>query len=383
MIIYLAIFQSLKQHNIPAYSFWEYYIKNGIEEAGHTWVESQVDWAEAHTFAADEKNSIEAWKNRTWQTVLDDIDTIQQKTPIDIFLSYFYPTHIEEQAIKEIQKKGIKCVNFFCDHVRDFKSIPKEFKVFDLNWVPEHKALKMYKQANLPYINLPMPMWVKPEHRILTENENNAVSFIGSKDIQRVELFTELSKRFKDFKIYGAGWKEEHIGYELKINSTIDKLKNQYFFLKENGLHAFKNKILNLYLIKLDEALLAKHIMGKPNFEDYIYITKESAVTIGVNRYPSFQHPFYKPNTYSRLRDIEAPMLGACYLTEYTEGLENLYDIGNEIMVYHTVDELANQIAGLQKNKMLRKKLRVGGQKRALETHCIQYSIYKIQKYFA
>jgi hypothetical protein len=48
----------------------------------------------------------------------------------------------------------------------------------------------------------------------------------------------------------------------------------------------------------------------------------------------SYIIPIDQPNTYSRLRDIEAPMLGACYLTEQTEGLECLYDIGNEIEIY-------------------------------------------------
>src|SRR6202042_1109419 len=45
-------------------------------------------------------------------------------------------------------------------------------------------------------------------------------------------------------------------------------------------------------------------------------ITQNSEITPGGNRSPSLRYPFYRPNTYSRLRDIEAPMMGACYLTE-------------------------------------------------------------------
>ena len=46
MKIFLSFLQSTVQHPIPAYSFWGYYIKNGIEESGNTWIELPGgDWA--------------------------------------------------------------------------------------------------------------------------------------------------------------------------------------------------------------------------------------------------------------------------------------------------------------------------------------------------
>ena len=48
MRIFLSYQQALQKHNVPAYSFWETYFKNGIEEAKHKWVEAnEVDWAES------------------------------------------------------------------------------------------------------------------------------------------------------------------------------------------------------------------------------------------------------------------------------------------------------------------------------------------------
>ena len=44
------------------------------------------------------------------------------------------------------------------------------------------------------------------------------------------------------------------------------------------------------------------------------------------------------------MRDIEAPMLSACYLTQWTEGLEDLYELGEEIETYNSVEEMANKI---------------------------------------
>ena len=124
--------------------------------------------------------------------------------------------------------------------------------------------------------------------------------------------------------------------------------------------------------------MLKPHLKGKPNFEDYVRLSRESNVTIGVNRYPSFNYPINHPGTYSRLRDIEAPMLGACYLTEWTEGLDQLYDLDKEIFTYNSIDELFAKSEVLMKDKNLRQSLRVNGQKRSLSDHSIPTLLKKI-----
>src|ERR1700743_1554539 len=183
MKIFLSFLQSPENYPIPAYGFWEHYIKNGIEEAGHQWTECpDVDWAQGLV----PKNKAEQlrWKDETWSKTLARL----KKDPADLFLSYLYPEQIDTAAIGEIRKMGIACVNFFCDNVRLFKKIPAEFAVFDLNWVPEFKAIMLYQKAGFPHINLPMPIWVAPGLRNMHNENNDQVSFIGSKDVQRLSF---------------------------------------------------------------------------------------------------------------------------------------------------------------------------------------------------
>jgi hypothetical protein len=379
--IYLSCFQSLKDHPIPAYKFWEYYFKKGIEEAAFSWVESEVDWAEALVYSNDKVN-LEAWKARTWEKVLADIKKLHANNELDVFISYLYAQQIDLQAIKEIQKLGIPCVNFFCDNVREFTRVPSEFRVFDLNWVPEYKALTMYKKPGFKHIHLPMPMWVEPSLRNSVSTDNGVVSFIGSRDIQRWMLFEKVIEKGLSLEICGAGWLSETRYEEMEStkNSIFNKVDNQLQFLRNHGLVSWYRKIKqrNLKLVYSDN--LASRLTHKPSFEEYIEITKNSMVTLGVNRYPSFRQPLYQPDTYSRLRDIEAPMLGACYLTEYTSGLENLYDIGNEIEVYSSADELVEKAKMLKENPKKRIELKISGQKRALNSHGVSASLQAIKK---
>jgi len=384
MNIYLSFLQSKISHPVPAYSFWEYYIKNGIVEGGDEWQEGEVDWAEGLLYTLD-KTKLALWKSITWEKTVKDIQLKHNKKPISCFLSYLYPHQVEEQAIKEIQKMGIHCVNFFCDNVREFNSAPKEFAVFDLNWVPEYKALEMYKKAGYQYIHLPMPMWVEPKNRNLPTIETNRLSFIGSVDIQRVLLFEEAVKKGLQINIYGKGWVNERVEtiiHEKNIGRSGVKqtLVNQMVFLKRFGLAGFYRKMSQRKLQLNPSANLEKSLRGELIFEDYVAVTKESAVTLGVNRYPSYHYPLTSPNTYARLRDIEAPMLGACYLTEWTEGIDELYEVGKEIEVYRNAEDLIEKANELLADKQKRKALRQFGQERALKQHSIQCSLGKIQK---
>lgn len=378
MKIFLSFLQSQKNHPIAAYSFWEYYIKNGIKEAGFEWAEcNDVDWAAGLVPQSDEQ--LKNWKTISWTKTVNYL----RKNPTDIFLSYLYPHQIDEIAISEIKRMGIKCINFFCDNVRMFKKAPNEFAVFDLNWVPEHKALDLYAKSNFSYIHLPMPMWVEPKFRSIPIEENDNISFIGSKDIQRQLFFEQLVEQRESPKldIYGNGWIEEGNSALRTTLSPLNKITNQFKFISSQGIKAYLNKLKFSGYNPPISTPLRRLLKGKLNFEEYINVTRESKITLGINRYPSFNYPLNFPNTYSRLRDIEAPMVGACYLTEWTSGLALMYDLETEIFTYKTVDELITQCDRLSKDADLRKKLRLNGQKRALTQHSIPSIINKLMKY--
>jgi len=375
MKIFLSFLQSLHQHPIPAYSFWEFYIKNGIEEAGHSWIEGEdIDWAKGLVPQSKEEHS--RWLANSWEKTLAKMKIERP----DVFLSYLYPQQIDEQAIGEIRKLGIPCINFFCDNIREFQKIPKKFGVFDLNWVPEKEAIAMYKQAGINCIHLPMPMWVAPAYRTITITENSQISFIGSFDIQRLLLFEELAKSNIPLVIYGSGWLTAP-PVESPSKSSLHfqkKLNYQLQFVIKYGVKAYLRKLQQSNIDTSISEPLKKSLRGKLDFGSYIRISKDSLITLGVNRYPSFNYPLHHPNTYSRLRDIEAPMLGACYLTEAASGLADLYEFGKDIEVYQDVNELVLKANLLSKNASLRYSMRKNAQKIALAEHSIPRSIDKL-----
>ena len=375
MKIFLCFFQSQQKHPIPAYDFWEYYLKNGIEEACHQWEECpDVDWALG--LVPQSPQAFLRWKQDAWGKTVSYL----KKHPADVVLSYLYPQQIEASAIKEVQKTGIPWVNFYCDHIRDFKTLPSEFSVFDLNWVPEYEALNLYKKARFNSIHLPMPMWVDPSLRVLKDEQYRQITFIGSKDIQRLTLLNDIVKLNPDIPlaIFGTGWIADSGERPSPNVPVISKASNQLRFIHQHGMVAFFRKMSQrVYEQPIGTALNQK--MGKKlSFGEYTSLTAQSWVTMGINRYPSFHYPFKSPNVYSRLRDIEAPMLGACYLTEWAPGMEELYDTNTEIRTYSSAAEFMAQSEMLMGERAKRLTLKANAQKRALATHSIPISLQRL-----
>lgn len=382
MRIFLSSQQSLKKHNIPAYRFWEIYLKNGIEEAGHEWLEvKEVDWAEGLVYL--DKERLKTWRDRAWIQTVNYIKYQHQIKPINLFLSYLFPKQIDPLAIREIQELGIPCINFFCDNVREFKKIPKIFYCFNLHWVPEFKAIKMYQASNLNYIYAPMPVWIPPSLRNYNHSEKYGVSFIGSKDVQRERLFANLIQFNINLELRGKGWlydePDELINESQKMWQNLwVKANNQLLDISNEGLIYWLRKLQSRFIPRVTNQLFFPYVREKPGFDEYFKITQQSQITLGVNRYPSFQYPLDRPNTYSRMRDIEAPMLGACYLTEWTEGLDDLYEIGEEIETYSSVEEMAEKIKYLQASPEKRKIMRANAQYKAIKEHSIPNTLTKI-----
>ncbi len=382
MRIFVIWFQSHKKHNIPGYQFWRNYWTNAITEAGHEWVEArEIDWVEGLTLQGE---ILSQWQERTWYEAVKVIQYEHTLHHIDLCLSYLFPKQVLPSAIKEIQNLGIPCVNFFCDNVREFTKIPQKFFCFDLHWVPEYKALSLYREAQLNYIYAPMPVWVAPNQRSIAEVENYGTTFIGSHDIQREILLSQVLDSNINLEIRGAGWLrltdslKDTEPKKLEESSFMDMLRNQLQFIQNQGLKSWLRKLKMKLKPRVSTCDFTDFVKPSPSDTQYVKIIQESMITLGINRYPSYRYDLARPNTYSRMRDIEAPMMGACYLTEWTEGLEDLYILGKEIETYRNVEELVDKIRYLNSSPDVRKMLRINGQKRALAEHTISKSLAKI-----
>jgi len=379
--IFLSCQQALRRHAVPAYSFWSDYFRGGLAEAGHTCIEApDCDWAEG-LLPLDE-TSAAAWLERTWGAALDFLRREHARERVDFFLGYLFPRQVLPSAVSEIRALGIPCVNFFCDNVREFRCVPEAYKGFDLHWVPEYKAVSLYQRAGLPWINAPMPCWVPPAHRGPAATETLPVTFVGTRDEQRERLFADAIQRGLDIELRGVGWDAGATpagAAPPRAGNPFTLAQRQFAFAHNSGWSALVRKHASMLrpapAVKFD---FAGNARPTPVGDAYWEVLRQSIVCLGVSRFPSFRFPASRPGSYSRLRDIEAPMAGACYLTELTEGLDQLYELGSEIETYRDAAELVEKATSLARDAGRRKKLRRAGQRRAQRDHTIMCTVERI-----
>ncbi len=380
MRILLSCLQSKEVHPIPAYAFWRSYFVNGCLEAGAECLEvPEVDWAKALLPLPEEE--LKSWRSDAWEKTLRFARNEHARKPIDLFLGYLYPRQIEVEAVTQLQTLGIPCVNFFCDNVREFRRVPAEYSPFALHWVPEFEALGMYRKAGLPFLHAPMPCWVPKQLRSLPQEETEPATFVGSADVLRRRLVAEAWEQGADFVVRGPGWESgsEELGVpDSAPRSKTRTISNQVALVREQGIRALCVKVSDRMFPVKPPAITSVKIQPAVFGAEYQRVTRQAEVIIGINRVPTARRSNRNPLTYSRLRDIEAPMLGACYLTEWTEGIEFLYDPGTEIETYKTPAELKDKLDFLAGNPEKRQAMRRLAQTRALKEHGVPQTLEKI-----
>lgn len=373
----------MRKHNIPAYEFWRSYFVEGCREAGITPLEvPDVDWAEGAALSGD-GTKLASWRARTWEKTLAFARKQHSRNGIDFFLGYLYPCQVEQAAVCELQGLGIPCVNFFCDNVREFRRVPEEYNPFALHWVPEYEALPMYRSTGLPHMHAPMPCWIPQHLRKNPERDTEPPTFIGSADTLRKSLLGSVLASGARLYVRGPGWGDSPVqsrcaGCWFERSGSI--LSNQITLLKQHGPGALVAKAVDALFPLSSPAIPPERVKPAVFGEEYFRVTREANVTVGVNRVAATHRSLHWPLSYSRLRDIEAPMLGACYLTEWTEGLEFLYELGREIDCYRSAAELTEKLSQLSANPEHRRELRRCGQRRALSEHSIPASLHKVTK---
>jgi hypothetical protein len=377
--IFLCCQQDVRPQPIPAYRFWADYFRSAFAEAGHTCLEAPgCDWAEG--LVARPAGEQATWRERTWQRAVDWIRAEHARRPIDLFLSYLYPGQVDAGGLREVGDLGIPRANFFCDNVRIFRKAPPEFAAFDLHWVPEAGALELYRRARLPFLHAPMACWVAPQWRTVPAAESLPPTFVGTSDSQRRRLFAEAYRLGLEMDVRGPGWTGEEISWDATPPGRgFALVSNQWAFAAEHGLPALARKLAQrLFPPEAVDHDFTPTAGPACLGDDYWRVLRESRVCVGVNRFPSLRWPIDRPNCYSRLRDLEGPMAGAAYLTEFAPGLDGLYEIGREIEVYRDAPELVAKTVELSSDPARRRRMRELGQRRALGEHGIALTIAKI-----
>lgn len=390
----MRVFTAVRHSIDPSHYYgglWSGNFYPALQQLGCEIVESQIDLLPASRFMqiADrftpQEHEVRA---EITQKIIDEVKHAHQEKPIDLFLSYFYNAHFDPAGFEEIHRLGIPTVNFFCNSIYQFELVAEIAPKVTFSWHAEREAKSSYLSAGAN------PVWVQmgadPEvyHPVAGLTRQSKACFIGQRYADRDRLLSALIREDIPVHIYGKGWgykestptpkdvsqpeESTYLGRKLVKPGSLESyasliaenIKSQgYLAGLQRTIQQFSrqrhSKTLNL--------MLASAACGYAESISQTFASYE--VILNFSNVWSDGRPASKLIPHVRLRDFEAPMSRTCYLTGYTEEIEEFYELGKEIDTYSSLDELIDKTKYYLEHPSAAESLRSSGYERALQDH--------------
>jgi hypothetical protein len=313
-------------------NLWRANLYGALVSLGHDVVEFDYDLNE--TFQkldpADpfQKRFIDENRPRVTAELLRQVKRAQTLEKIDLFFSYFFDACVFPEAIDEIRGMGIMTANWFCNGSYQLHLVSEIAPRYDWCLVPEKFRLKDYVAlgARPIYSQEASNPEVYKRYDLPVEYD---VTFVGQAYGDRPDIIQFLVDKNIDVRIWGRNWQQAMRGSRPAIYGGI----------------LSDDEMIKMY--------------------------SRSKISLGFSACGE-THRSPERILQIRLRDFEAPMSGAFYMTEYMEELEEFYDIGKEIVCYYDKEDLAAKINYYLRNDTEREAIRRAGQQRCLRDHTWQ-----------
>jgi spore maturation protein CgeB len=319
-----------------------------LKDLGHDVVafDYDLDAAARHLDPSfpDAREYIEAHRPRASVELLRQVKEAHQRAPIDLFFSYFYSANVEPAAILEIQRLGIATMNWYCNASYQLHLVAEIAPAYDFCLVPERDRLDDYRAlgANPIYCQeAANPRVYKP----FPEREEFDVTFVGQRYGDRPAFVRALLDVGVDAQVWGTGWLEtQPSSWKGRARRTVRRIVRPELTVPASQCHS-----------PLDD-------------DEYVRMYSRSRISLGFAKVaaPLADGRFVKQ---VRLRDFEAPMSGAFYLTEFSEELAEFFEPDREIVCFADADELAAKARHYLEHEAERRRIREAGYARAIRDH--------------
>jgi len=230
-------------------------------------------------------------------------------------------------------KNKYTTINWFCDDQWRFENFTKYYAPhFTYAITTDKFALNKYKKIG--YENVIIGQWASygcgKNINFESIKYKYNVSFVGGISGYRKWLINKLEKAGIKVECFGAGWRNGRV--------TFDEMSE-----------IFKTSRINL------------NISNSVNYDvRYIFSSLRSIKEFLRSK---------KRIEQIKARNFEIPAFGGFQLTNYVPFLEDYFEIGKEVAIYTSIEDLVLQINYCLDNEEERKKIMIEGYRRAINEH--------------
>ncbi len=398
---------------VPRSAWVDLNLRRSLEDMGHELVRFD--------FPGWPDDSDPAWQQHGKPTInqrlLEKFRDAMVHKPQDLFFGYFYSSVVYPETIDVIRQSGVPTVNFSCNNVHQFDLVRDIAPRFDLCVVPEVSAQADFLAVGARPVRIQLA--ANPRiYRPFPEPRIYDVTFVGQRYADRADFLSHLYTNGINVRAWGAGWQPRKRMDVANAKAALALIEDERFdgvrrLLSggfRRGSHysprGAKKPSGNEVFVpgeargELAESAHDTSTAGAARDEAKVGAVRFGANTADVDT-SSFggprllQHELIKMFSQSRLslgfatagdshrsdkrlihlrlREFEAPMSGALYLTEDQPELGEYFEPGKEVLTYTDQADLLDKARYFLAHPEQSERIRHAGLERARRDHTWQH----------
>jgi spore maturation protein CgeB len=315
------------------------------------------------------------FKEKFSQYFLDSVKREHKISKVDLVLCYFMNDDIEIHCINEIKKMNILTANFSCNNIHQFYVVDKISPAFHYNLHSEENAAEKFINIGAKPIWFQMAANPKYYHPMRVKRKDY-ICFIGASYSTRPYYIYQLLQNGFNIQAYGPGWltNKKYNRIRKMKSHILHKVIDFHNFLLSDSDKKYEllHKSLDLEIKKILIQKYSDHLHYPLKDKEMICKYNECQIALGFLEVYDHHDLTKEILTHIHLREFEAPMCGALYMTSYNNELAKFYKFDKEIIGYHNLIEMKEKLKFYEKNINCAHKIRLAGFKRAISCHTYQ-----------
>jgi spore maturation protein CgeB len=354
---------------VPRSAWVDLNLRRSLEDMGHQLVrfdfpgwpdDADPDW-QAHG------------KPRTNQRLLE---AFRSAGRVDLFYGYFYSSVVYPETIRLIRQSGVPTVNFSCNNVHQFDLVRDIAAEFDLCVVPEQAAQADFQAVGARPVRIQLAANPSVYHPTPVPRSYD-VTFVGQRYADRAELLQHLYAHGVSVHAWGAGWQTRKRIDVAQLKAGLALVEDERWDgvqrLARQRLRRFTSRNTSSPPRAEAGTPVDTSAFGGPRLlqRDLVAMFSRSRLSLGFAT-AGDSHRAAKRLTHLRLREFEAPMSGALYLTEHQHELAEYFTPGAEVLTYTDSSDLLDKARYYLAHQEQAERIRRAGFERARREHTWQ-----------
>ena len=379
---------------VPRSAWVDLNLRRSLQDMGHELVRFDFPGWPDDTYPAWTSSG----KPRTNERLLKQFRAEHARKPFDLFFGYFYSSVVYPETIDLIRQSGVPTVNFSCNNVHQFDLVRDIAPRFDACIVPEASAQRAFADVGAKPLRIQLA--ANPRvYRPYPEPRVYDVTFVGQRYADRADFLQHLHCSGVDVRAWGAGWQprkrldlahakaalalveDERLDGLTRIvrqRITANGQKTQWPAKGDPAFSALTH-LIRRRPVQTQHTRAAGEWVDTSAFSgprllhrDLIRVFSQSRISLGFATAGS-SHLTDRRLTHLRLREFEAPMSGALYLTEDQPELAEYFEPGREVLTYADRDELLAKVRYYLGHSEQAERIRRAALERARRDHTWQH----------